>query len=97
VSVDEGSALGSLPERVRSLAEYAGAMATLLDRAISEISKLPKRQRDRIARWLLEEITSERQWEGAFDGSADTLDRLAAEALDEHRRGRSKPLDPRRL
>ena len=72
-------------------------MATLLDRAMSEISKLPKRERDRIARWLLDEIASERSWEEAFAGSADALDRLATEALEEHRRGRSKTLDPRRL
>ena len=72
-------------------------MATLLDRAMSEISKLPKRERDRIARWLLEEIASEKRWDEVLDGSSADLDRLAAEALDEHRRGRSKPLDPRRL
>ncbi len=72
-------------------------MATLLDRAISEMSKLPKRERDRIARWLLEEIASEGRWAEAFDGSRDALDRLAGEALEEHRRGRSKPLDSGRL
>ena len=72
-------------------------MATLLDRAMSEISKLPKRERDRLARWLLEEMASEKRWDETFEGSSDTLDRLAAEALVEHRRGRSKPLDPRKL
>ncbi len=72
-------------------------MATLLDRAISEISKLPKRERNRIVRWLLQEIAAQRRWEEAFEGTTDVLDRLAGEALDEHRRGRSKPLDPDRL
>ena len=72
-------------------------MATLLDRAISEMSKLPKRERDRIARWLLAEMASEGRWAEAFDGSLDILDRLAGEALEEHRKGRSKPLDSGRM
>jgi hypothetical protein len=72
-------------------------VATLLDRAFSEVSRLPKRERDRIARWLLQEIAAERRWEEAFDGSLDVIDRLAGEALKEHRAGRSKRLNPDRL
>lgn len=55
------------------------------------------KERDRIARRPLAEIASEARWDEALDGSSDALDGLASEALEEHRRGRSKPLDPHRL
>ncbi len=71
-------------------------MGALLDRAFAENSRLPKRERDGIARRLLRESASERRWAEAFDGSCDAVDRLAGEALEGHRRGRSKPLDPER-
>jgi hypothetical protein len=39
----------------------------------------------------------ERRWDAAFTRSAEALAELAAEALEEHRAGRTLPLDPERM
>jgi hypothetical protein len=71
-------------------------MTKLLQKAIEEVSKLPNREQDAIAGWLLGGIESERHWDEAFANSGDLLSRLAAEALTEHRSGQTQDLDPDR-
>ena len=72
-------------------------MTPLLEKAFAEASQLPDREQDALARWLLDELASERRWEEAFASSADQLGQLADEALAEHHRGRTQPLDAERL
>src|SRR5438445_10333553 len=69
-------------------------MTKLLEEAFAEAVKLPKKEQDRLAKWLLAELESERRWDEAFAGSTDQLAHLAHEALKEHRKGRTKPLNP---
>ena len=69
-------------------------MTELLRKAFEEASRLRDQEQDAIARWLLEELTSERNWAQAFGSSQDQLHRLAEEARQEHRNGRTRPLDP---
>ncbi len=69
-------------------------MTSLLDKAIKQASALPADQQDELARFILDELSSEAKWDRAFAGSADLLSRLAADALAEHRRGETQPLDP---
>lgn len=59
-------------------------MTELLEKAFSEVSKLDESQQDSFARWLLEELASERRWEKAFNDSQYLLSQLADEALAEH-------------
>lgn len=68
-------------------------MTELLERAFQEASKLPDMQQNRIARWLLDELLSEKKWDSLFADSEDLLANLADEALKEHRAGKTKPLD----
>ena len=42
----------------------------------------------------LDRPTLAKRWEAAFAQSQHTLERLAKEALEEHRAGRTKALDP---
>ena len=72
-------------------------MTKLLEKAFAEAVKLPKREQDKLAKWLLAELESERRWDQAFASSADQLAQLAEEALKEHRKGRTKPLNPEQL
>ncbi|MBI4288082.1 MAG: hypothetical protein HY671_06635 [Chloroflexi bacterium] len=72
-------------------------MTKLLEEAFAEASKLPGIEQNRVARWLLDELASEKRWEKAFSESEDVLSQLADEALEEHRRGKTKPLDPETL
>ena len=69
-------------------------MTKLLKQAFDEVSKLDGTDQDSVARWLLDELASERRWDEAFRRSPDPLGKLADEALREHRAGRSRPLNP---
>jgi hypothetical protein len=68
-------------------------MTQLLRKAFIEAQKLPEPEQDALANWLLEELESERRWEAAFSESTDALDRLADEALAEHRAGQTQELE----
>jgi len=57
------------------------------------VGKLPEDDQDAIASWLLEKLASERRWSKAFAASQGRLASLADEALQEHRQGRTRPLN----
>jgi TRAP-type C4-dicarboxylate transport system substrate-binding protein len=66
-------------------------MTQLLDQAFRELAKLPPSEHA-LAAALLAELASEKRWTELFDGSQDLLDKLADEALAEHRAGKTKPM-----
>ena len=68
-----------------------------LEKAFAEASKLSEEEQNALAAWILQEITSEKRWEKTFSKSPDKLAQLAEEALREHRRGKTQPLDPEQL
>lgn len=68
-------------------------MSSVLETALAEVSKLPPEEQDVLATLLLDEIKSEQRWSQSFADSQAVLKTLAAEALAEHRAGKSKPLD----
>lgn len=69
-------------------------MTRLLDKAFQEASKLPEVEQNALAKWLLDELASEREWERLFAESEDVLSKLADEALQEHAEGKTRPLEP---
>ena len=72
-------------------------MTKLLEKAFEEASKMSELEQDALARWLIDEIMSEKKWEKAFAESEDLLEKLADEALAEHAEGKTKPLDTNQL
>ena len=68
-------------------------MTKLLQQAFSEAAKLPPDEQEALGAVLLEELASERRWSEAFARSPQTLATLAAEALAEHRAGRTRPFE----
>ena len=72
-------------------------MTQLLKKAFQEASKLPVVDQNALAKWLIQELESEKKWEIIFAESEDILDRLADEAIKAHKRGKTKPLDTDRL
>lgn len=68
-------------------------MNQLLQRAFDEAADLPREEQDRFALFLLAELESERRWAElcARPESEDALERLAHEALSEHRSRRTHP------
>ena len=69
-------------------------MTRLLEEAFERASELPQEEQDKFARFLLAELDAERRWAALFSRpeSEDLLERLADEALSEHRAGRTRPL-----
>jgi len=67
-------------------------MTKLLEKVLSEASKLPPSEQDALAAILLNELASEERWTASFAKSQDVLERLAEEALTEYRAGLTKPL-----
>jgi hypothetical protein len=72
-------------------------MTKLLVRAFKEASKLPEIQQNTLAKWVLEELQADKEWEKMFAGSEDILDKLADEALEAHKQGKTKPLNLKNL
>ena len=55
--------------------------------------KLPAKEQDALAALLLEELSSEKEWEKQFADSQDELAMLAREATGEFKAGKTKSLD----
>lgn len=72
-------------------------MTQALERAFAEVAKLPVEQQDRFARWILDELKDEQQWDKSFARSQGALAKLAAEARGAVERGESEDLDPAKL
>jgi hypothetical protein len=77
--------------------KIAGAMTTLLEKAMAEASKLPEQEREVFAAWILAEIESERRWEDLFARSQGLLAKLAEDARREYHAGLTERLDPDKL
>jgi DNA topoisomerase VI subunit A len=67
-------------------------MTQLLEKALSEVAKLPGSEQDVLAAILLEELASERSWSESFAKSQDVLAKLSEEALAEYLAERTQPL-----
>jgi hypothetical protein len=72
-------------------------MTNLLKKAFKEASKLPEVEQNALAKWVMEELEAEGRWEKSFAASEDVLDKLANEALAEHKQGKTKLLNIKAL
>ena len=69
-------------------------MTKALEEVLRQVSRLPEAEQDALAEAIKAEIGAEKDWEKSFAGSLDVLDRLADEAIADHRAGRTKSIDP---
>ena len=58
-------------------------MTKLLNSAFEKISKLPEIEQNIFARFIINEIESEKKWEKKFSNSEDLLSNLANTALND--------------
>jgi len=72
-------------------------MTNKLKKAFEAASKLPPADQDALAAAILEEVKVEGLWDATFAKQPGVLERLADEALEEHRAGRTRPLEPGEL
>ena len=68
-------------------------MTALLAKAFEQATQLPDVEQNTLAKWLLDELQSEKRWSESFAESEDVLEKLADEALAAKRQGKTKPLD----
>lgn len=68
-------------------------MTKLLEKAFEKASQLPSVEQNSFAKWMLEELESEKKWEEDFAASEDFLDKLADEALVAHEQGKTRSMD----
>jgi 6,7-dimethyl-8-ribityllumazine synthase len=68
-------------------------MTGLLEEALRRIEALSQEEQDAVASQILETLDDEDAWARSFRENPDKLRSLAQEALEEHRRGQTRPLD----
>jgi hypothetical protein len=66
-------------------------MTRLLEDAIRKVAKLSEDEQDMIASQILETLEDEEAWERTLRKNPAKLRKLAGKALDEHRRGKTRP------
>ena len=69
-------------------------MTHALKKLIDVVSRLPEREQEALAVAILDDLAADERWEALLSSSPGVLERLADEALAEHRAGRTLPLDP---
>jgi aspartate/glutamate racemase len=65
-------------------------MTKLLEEVFEKVSQLPDKEQDAVASLVLEELSSEQQWDESFERSQDVLAGLASEAINEFDQGKTK-------
>jgi hypothetical protein len=68
-------------------------MTTSLEKAIRRVEALSEQEQDAIASQILETLDDEEAWEHRFREDRDTFNSLAKDALEEHQRGGTRPLE----
>lgn len=72
---------------------YAWAMTELLEEALRKVATLPTEEQDAIASQIIETLDDEAAWRESLARKPERLRVLAEEALNEHRRGETRPLE----
>jgi len=67
-------------------------MTRLLEKAFEQAERLPQILQDEVAEQLLEDIEGELKWDNTLAESQDKLAKLADQALEEYRAGRTKKM-----
>jgi hypothetical protein len=67
-------------------------MTQLLEKAITEIYKLPATDQDAIATMILDELADEQRWDMTFARSQDKLAKLAEKVREDIKAGRVKKI-----
>jgi hypothetical protein len=68
-------------------------MTGLLEQALRRAEALPPEEQDALASQIIETLDDEEAWAHSFRENPSMLRSLANEAMEEHRRGETRPLD----
>jgi hypothetical protein len=67
-------------------------MNKMLERAIAQAVRLPEDEQETLASLMLEEMASEKAWDGSFAKSESKLAAMARQAKERHARGETTRL-----
>jgi hypothetical protein len=68
-------------------------MTGLLETALRRVESLSAEEQDAIASQIIETLDDEEAWARSFRADPTALRTMAREALEEHRRGETRPVD----
>jgi hypothetical protein len=68
-------------------------MTGLLEKALRRVEALSQQEQDAIAAQILQTLDDEESWARSFRENPEKLRSLGSAALEEHRRGDTRPLD----
>lgn len=68
-------------------------MTPLMEEALRKVSALSQEDQDEIASQIIETLEDEAAWTKTLEADPQKLQALAEEALREHARGETRPLD----
>jgi hypothetical protein len=68
-------------------------MTGLLEEALRRIEALSQQEQDAVASQILETLDDEEAWSRSFRENPEKLRALAQQAIEEHRRGETLPLE----
>jgi hypothetical protein len=68
-------------------------MTGLLERALQRVESLSQGEQDAIAAQIMETLDDEEAWARSLRARPALLESMAREAVEEHRRGETRPLD----
>lgn len=68
-------------------------MTALLEQALQRVQTLSQEEQDAIASQILETLDEEAAWEQSLKRDPERLHAMAKKALDEHRRGETRPIE----
>jgi len=88
-----GKRLGDRQSSREKGLRYHREMTGLLEEALRRVESLPREEQDAIASQIMETLDDEEAWARCFHEKPAVLRSLAREALEEHRRGETRPLD----
>jgi hypothetical protein len=68
-------------------------MTELLEDALRKVASLPREEQDAIASQIIDTLQDEAAWKEELTRDPEKLRRLAEEAHQEHRNGKTRPID----
>ena len=68
-------------------------MTELLEHALRKVAMLPREEQDAMASQIIETLEDEAAWKATLARDPGKLRRLAEDARQEHREGKTAPLD----
>lgn len=68
-------------------------MTGLLEKAMKRVEALPESEQDAITSQILATLDEEESWSSFFEANREKFETLADEALEEHHRGETRPIE----